>query len=71
MVWPWPIHVFASKALLASGQREQQSLQRERDQLNIQVMERTADLLELIVQLARQMAPFVLAHVLKVSGKFR
>lgn len=45
------MYLLQTKALLASGQREQQSLQRERDQLNIQVMERTANLAELATHL--------------------
>ena len=40
-----------SRALLQSGKREQEALQRERDQLDLQVRERTANLAELATHL--------------------
>ena len=45
------MYLLQTKALLASGQREQKSLQRERDQLGLQVKERTANLAELATHL--------------------
>lgn len=45
------MYLMQTKALLASGQREQESLQRERDQLGLQVKERTANLAELATHL--------------------
>jgi len=45
------MYLLQTKALLASGHREQESLQRERDQLGLQVMERTANLAELATHL--------------------
>lgn len=45
------MYLMQTKALLASGQREQKSLQRERDQLGLQVKERTANLAELATHL--------------------
>ena len=45
------MYLIQTKALLASGQREQESLQRERDQLGLQVKERTANLAELATHL--------------------
>lgn len=45
------MYLLQTKALLASGQREQASLQRERDQLGLQVKERTANLAELATHL--------------------
>ncbi|MFZ3139802.1 CHASE3 domain-containing protein [Polaromonas sp.] len=45
------MYLMQNKALLASGQREQESLQRERDLLEKQVRERTASLAELATHL--------------------
>jgi len=45
------MYLMQTKALLASGQREHKSLQRERDQLGLQVKERTANLAELATHL--------------------
>ncbi len=45
------MYLLQTKALLASGQREQESLQRERDFLETQVRERTANLAELATHL--------------------
>ena len=45
------MYLLQTKALLASGRREQESLQRERDFLEIQVRERTANLAELATHL--------------------
>ena len=45
------LYLNQTKALLASGQREQESLQRERDLLEMQVRERTATLAELATHL--------------------
>ena len=45
------MYLMQTKALLAAGQREQKSLQRERDQLGLQVKERTANLAELATHL--------------------
>ena len=45
------MYLIQTKALLASGQREQESLQRERDHLGLQVKERTANLAELATHL--------------------
>jgi signal transduction histidine kinase len=45
------MYLMQTKALLASGRREQESLQRERDFLEVQVRERTANLAELATHL--------------------
>ncbi|EJL84421.1 signal transduction histidine kinase [Polaromonas sp. CF318] len=45
------MYLLQTKALLASGRREQESLQRERDFLEVQVRERTANLAELATHL--------------------
>jgi len=45
------MYLMQTKALLASGQREQESLERERDLLETQVRERTASLAELATHL--------------------
>lgn len=45
------MYLLQTKALIASGQREQESLQRERDFLEVQVRERTANLAELATHL--------------------
>ena len=45
------MYLLQTRALLVSGHREQESLQRERDQLGLQVMERTATLAELATHL--------------------
>jgi len=45
------MYLLQTKALLASGRREQESLQRERDYLEVQVRERTANLAELATHL--------------------
>lgn len=45
------MYLLQTRALQASGHREQKSLQRERDQLGLQVMERTANLAELATHL--------------------
>jgi len=45
------MYLLQTKALLASGRREQESLQRERDFLEIQVRDRTANLAELATHL--------------------
>ncbi|MBC7549185.1 MAG: CHASE3 domain-containing protein [Polaromonas sp.] len=45
------MYLLQTKALLVLGQREQESLQRERDQLGLQVKERTANLAELATHL--------------------
>lgn len=45
------MYLLQTKALLASGQREQETLQQERDQLGMLVMERTATLAELATHL--------------------
>lgn len=45
------MYLLQTKALLNSGTREQQSLKRERDQLDLQVRERTASLAELATHL--------------------
>jgi signal transduction histidine kinase len=45
------MYLLQTKALLASGRREQESLQRERDFLEVQVKERTANLAELATHL--------------------
>lgn len=45
------MYLLQTKALLASGHKEQETLQHERDQLGLQVMERTATLAELATHL--------------------
>ena len=45
------MYLLQTKALLASGRREQESLERERDFLEVQVRERTANLAELATHL--------------------
>lgn len=45
------MYLLQTKALLASGRREQESLQRERDFLEVQVRDRTANLAELATHL--------------------
>lgn len=45
------MYLLQTRALLKSGEREKESLQRERDQLDLQVRERTANLAELATHL--------------------
>lgn len=45
------MYLLQTKSLLASGEREQKALQRERDQLGLQIKERTANLAELATHL--------------------